>query len=223
MRTIFIWDIHWCFDEFMALLNKINYDKNSDKLYLTWDIINKWPKALELLDFLLKNSQIKSVIWNNEVNFLRYAKNFGVLESFEDNENYKQLIKKGLFDEFKKKQSPLFDEYLKQFSKKHIEYLISLPLWIETDNWILLHWGLVPWKKLEEHHLDEITRIRTYDWKAWYEYYNQDKKVIYGHWAVDWLRVRKNTIWLDTWCVYWKRLTAYVFETGEIVQQSFLV
>ena len=48
------------------------------------------------------------------------------------------------------------------------------------------------------------------------------KKIIYGHWAVEWLKIRENTIWIDSGCCYWKYLTAYILETGEIIQQKAL-
>ena len=223
MRTIFIWDIHWCFDEFLALLGKIKYNPDNDNIYLTWDLINKGPKTVELIDFLVKNPQIKSVIGNNEINFLRYLGDLEIKWDFGDlknNENYERLVKKGLFDKIYWNYNPLFEEYLKKFSKKHIEYLFSLPLWIETKNWVLLHGGLVPGKSLEQHSVDEITMIRMYNWKPWYEYYNWEKTVIYWHWAADWLRFKHKTKGLDTWCSYWKRLTAYILETWEIIQQS---
>jgi len=232
-RTIFIWDIHGCFDEFIALLEKIKYNVETDQLYLTGDLINKWPKAFELIDFLLKNPQIKSVIGNNEVNFIRYIGDLEIKGDFVDNGNYGFLIEKGLYDKKYEKKNSLFDKYLKQFSKEHIEYLLNLPLWIEDENWILLHWGLVPWKKLEEHHIDEITRIREYVWyqddkyrnieikRPWYEYYDWEKTIIYWHWAADWLRIRKNTIWLDSGCVYWKHLTAYIRYDNKWLENDF--
>jgi hypothetical protein len=48
----------------------------------------------------------------------------------------------------------------------------------------------------------------------------QNKVVIYGHWAADGLRIRKFTKGLDSGCVYGKRLTAYIWENWEIIQQS---
>jgi hypothetical protein len=53
--------------------------------------------------------------------------------------NYEKLIKKGLFDKSYDKENPLFEQYLKTFSKEHIKYIASLPLYIETNGWILLH------------------------------------------------------------------------------------
>jgi len=197
MRTIFIWDIHWCFDEFTNLLKKVDYNKNKDNLYLTWDLINKWPKSFEVIDFLVKNPQIKSVIWNNEVNFLRFLK--------QDHKKYNSS----------------FEKLKEQFSKKHIEYLEALPKYIKTKDWILLHAWVIPWKKLKEHDIDEITRVREIDWKKWYEYYNKNrKKIIYWHYAVDWLKIRENTIGLDSWCVYWKQLTAYAYEPWKVFQEQ---
>ena len=213
-RTIFIWDIHGCFDEFIALLEKIKYNIETDQLYLTGDLINKWPKVIELLNFLIKNPQIKSVIWNNEVNFIRYIGDLKVKRNFKNNKKLKNLIKKGLFDKKYEKQNKLFDKYLENFSKEHIEYLLNLPLYIENKDWILLHWGIIPWKKLEEHHIDEITRIRDYNWKPWYEYYNWKKTIIYGHRAANWLSIKNNTIWLDSSCVYWKHLTTYILNNN---------
>jgi len=214
MRTIFIWDIHWCFDEFVALLEKIKYNVETDQLYLTGDLINKWPKWVELIDFLVQNPQIKSVIWNNEVNFLRYLYFLNI------DDNFQYLEQKWFYDKIYNKKNNLFDSYLEKFDKKHIDYLKKLPLYIETEKWILLHWWLFSWKKLEEHHIDEITRLRQIDQRPWYEFYNGEKTIIYGHYAQDGLRIRKNTKWLDSGCVYGKHLTAYCFETGELWQVS---
>ena len=69
-RTIFIWDVHWCFNELKNLLKKINI-KESDRVFFVWDIINKWPDSYKVLNYIYKNrNQFKCVLWNNEVNFL---------------------------------------------------------------------------------------------------------------------------------------------------------
>jgi len=199
MRTIFIWDVHACYDELMELLKKIKYDPKNDNLYLTGDFINKWPKGFEVVDFLVNNPQIKTVIWNNEVNFLRYLE----------------------WDTwFTSKWKKTFEYYKEKFEKKHIDYIKNLPVYIETEKWVLLHWWLLPWKKLEEHSLDEITTTRYVDGKYWHEFYDGEKTIIYGHIASDGLRIKEKTKGLDTGCVYWKWLTAYCFENGEIWQVS---
>ena len=201
-RTIFIWDIQWCYNEFELLLTKLNLTED-DIVYLVWDIINRWPKSYKTLKYIYKNrKQFRCVLGNHEINFLKYLH----WEWYDwDTKDFEKLKIKLL-------EKPAILEYLK-----------NIPLYIETEDFILIHWGLIPWKKLEDHTIDEITRTRDYNWKPWYDYYDEkNKKIIYWHRALDWLRIRKNTIWIDSWCVYWKMLTAYILETWEIIQQQAL-
>ena len=104
-----------------------------------------------------------------------------------------------------------------------VDFIQNMPLYIETEKFIIVHGGIIPWKKIDKHEIDEITRLREYKWKPWHNYYTEDKKIIYGHWAAQWLHITDNTIWLDTGCVYWKELSAYILETGEIIQQQALM
>lgn len=199
-RNIFIWDVQWCYKELKHLLKKLKI-KEADRVFFVWDLINRWPKSYKVLKLLYKNSdQFKSVVWNHEINFLRYLD----WKPFDD--EYKKSFKK-----LKKKLEE---------KPKVLEYLKSLPKYIEEDSFILVHAWIIDWKTLDWHNIDEITRIREYNGKPWYEYYHWDKKIIYWHWAVDWLRIRENTIWLDSGCVYWKCLTAYILETWEIITQN---
>jgi len=201
-RTIFIWDIHWCYDEFKLLIKKLSIEKN-DRVFLTWDLINRWPKNYKILKFLYKNrEQYRSVIWNNEINFLRYIE-------------WKYNKSNKIFKNLKKKIYKKETFYL-------LWYLENLPKYIEEENFILIHWWLNPKKTINEQDVDEITRIRLFNWKPWYSFYKWKKKIIYWHWAENWIQLRKNTIWIDSWCVYWNFLTAYILETWEIIQQSAL-
>jgi hypothetical protein len=201
-RTIFIWDVHGCYKELKLLLKRLKIQDN-DKIYFVWDIINKWPDSYKVLNYIYKNrSQFKCVIGNNEVNFLNYL---------EWNFNSKHKI----FNKLRKKI------YSKN-KDKLIQYLKELPLFIEEEGFLLIHWWLNPNKSLEDHSIDEITRIREYNWTLWYKLYRWEKKVIYWHNAFDWLQIRENTLWLDSWCVYWKSLTAYILETWEIYSQNAL-
>lgn len=204
-RKIFIWDIHGCFDELQLLIKKIEVN-TEDKIYFTWDLINKWPKSYKVIKLLYKNRhQYKVVLWNHDLEFLKY------LEGKELNINFKSYNKK-------------FEKLLKKL-KKHppiLEYFKNIPLYIEEDDFLLIHWWLIPWKPVNEHSPEEICYIRTYKWKPWYEYYSWDKKVIYWHWAIAGLNIKEKTIWIDTWCCYWKYLTAYILETWEIITQQSL-
>ncbi|MCD5385321.1 metallophosphoesterase [Candidatus Gracilibacteria bacterium] len=201
-RTIFIGDIHGCYKEFKLLIKKLDI-KEFDKVFLVGDIINKGPYSYKVLNFVYKNRKLyKCVLGNNEVNFLNFLKgNF--------NKNHKH---------FKK----LKNKIEKHKKYKLIKYLEELPLYIEEKEYIVLHGGLIPNKKIEDHSIDEITRLREYNGKLWYKYYNGNKKIIYGHNALDGLQIREKTIGIDSGCVYGKSLTAYILETGEIYSQNAL-
>ena len=75
MRTILIGDIHGCYDEFMSLLKKIEYDKSNDRLIILGDFIDKGPKSFEIIDYLAKlKKEVKDnlviIEGNHEFQFL---------------------------------------------------------------------------------------------------------------------------------------------------------
>lgn len=200
-RNIFIWDIHGCFDEFELLLEKLNIQE-SDIVYIVWDMINKWPKSWKVIKFLYQNQdKFKVIKWNHEVWFLLWLKwekpNFQC-------ETYEKLKDK-------------FNKHPKIFN-----FFKNLPILIEQEDFLMIHGWLDPNKKLEDHNENEITLMREINSKPWYKQYTWDKKVIYGHWAQNWLNIYWKTIWLDWGCVYWKALHAYVLESWDIVTQQAL-
>lgn len=200
-RNIFIGDIHGCYDEFKLLIDKLKI-KDSDSVFLVWDMINKWPKSWKVIKFLYENrDQYKAVLWNHELAFFQRISN-----------------------KDKKYKSEIFCELEKKFNKNPeiFQYFKDLPLYIKSENFIVIHWWLNPNKKLEEHSESEITWIREINSKPWFTLYNDKLIVIYGHWAMNGLNIYKNTIWLDWGCVYWRALHAYILESGEIVTQQAL-
>lgn len=77
--------------------------------------------------------------------------------------------------------------------REYREWLLSLPRIIETHEFILVHAGLHPDYGVDTR-LELATLIREYEGRPWYEHYTGSKPVIYGHWALDGLRIRPNTI-----------------------------
>ncbi len=202
-RTIFIWDIHGCYDEFKILIKKLKI-KKEDTVYIVGDMINKGPKSFKILKFLYKNKdQYKPILGNHEILFFNYLKNLKNKIDYSFNQD--------IFYKLEKKLTK---------NPEILKYLKKIPLFIEKENFLLIHWGLNPEKKIEEHLVDEITKIRLIKNKPWYKYYKWEKKIIYGHWAIQWINITNNTIWIDSWCCYWGYLTAYILETWEIIQQS---
>lgn len=74
MATYVMSDIHGCYDEFIALLQKIDFNHDIDQLYLVGDLINRGPKSLKVMKYLMKHeSSIFPVLGNHDLSYLVYA------------------------------------------------------------------------------------------------------------------------------------------------------
>tara|TARA_B100000674_G_scaffold177029_1_gene143291 strand:+ start:3636 stop:4442 length:807 start_codon:yes stop_codon:yes gene_type:complete len=114
MSTYVIGDIHGCFNQFINLLNKINYKKDVDKIILVGDLVNRGPDSLSVLNFCMADSNITTVLGNHDL-YLLYLlsidKAKGKLKEVVESNNNKKI-----FEWLKNK--PFFIEFFEQSSKK---------------------------------------------------------------------------------------------------------
>lgn len=74
MAIYIMGDIHGCFDEFKMLLTKVAFNHQTDQLYLVGDLINRGPKSLEVMRYLLAHQDsIFPVLGNHDLSYLVYA------------------------------------------------------------------------------------------------------------------------------------------------------
>jgi bis(5'-nucleosyl)-tetraphosphatase (symmetrical) len=82
MATYAIGDIQGCYDEFMALLDLIQFNPKKDRLWFTGDLVNRGKKSLEVLRFVkaLGDHQI-TVLGNHDLYLLTVAEGYQSLKT----------------------------------------------------------------------------------------------------------------------------------------------
>ena len=127
MAIYAIGDIQGCYDSFMKLLEKIEFNKTKDTLWLVGDLVNRGDKSLEVLKFLysIKESVI-STLGNHDIRALA---------------SYFEIKKPNRY------LSPIFKDIQKE---EILEWLRERPLLYFNENFILSHAGIYPFWDLKE-------------------------------------------------------------------------
>lgn len=201
-RTIIVGDIHGCYDELVALLDKAAFGKN-DRVVSVGDLIVKGEKNREVLDLFIEDERFSAVLGNHDRALRRYWRGEEV----------------SLKESQEKVRAELADD-----EARYSAYLQSLPLMIDLGSHLVVHAGVRPGVELAGQTVEDLTELRTLgedrtnrEGVPWYEAYDGDKMVLFGHWPAPAPRRGPRAIGLDTGCVYGYQLTAYIIETGEFL------
>jgi bis(5'-nucleosyl)-tetraphosphatase (symmetrical) len=77
MATYLIGDIQGCYDSLQRLLELINFDTSSDKLWLCGDLVNRGGQSLQVLQFLKQHdSSVSTVLGNHDLHLLASFERF---------------------------------------------------------------------------------------------------------------------------------------------------
>ena len=72
MAEYAIGDIQGCYNALQLLLNKIQFNERSDRLWLVGDLINRGPQSLEVLKFLYTLPIAPRIsLGNHDLHFLK--------------------------------------------------------------------------------------------------------------------------------------------------------
>ena len=200
-RTIVVGDLHGCYDELLDLLDKVSF-ASDDRLICVGDLITKGPKNREVLDRFMTDPQFTSVIGNHDLALRRRW----------NGEKFK----------LKASQKPTHKE-LKKEKERYLPFLNQLPFTIDLGTHLVVHAGLRPGIEFHSQTTEDMTELRSLGENResrkgppWYDEYDGEKIVLFGHWPAAEPRRGKKAIGLDTGCVYGGQLTAYIVETGEL-------
>ncbi len=184
-RTLVISDIHGELDMLTALLEKVAYTPDRDRLFLLGDYIDRGPNSKATLDKVMElvkegavalkgnheDMMIKSLVDGNERTWRNWTGRNGGDATLQ---NYGFELDSFLFkddDEFIKPH--LHSDHL----NRHLSFIQNLPYYIEEDDIIYIHAGVKPGVPLEETDPYELLWIRD-DFHA---NYAGQKTVIFGH------------------------------------------
>lgn len=204
MRILIITDIHGCYDEFMELLNKANYDKYQDRLIILGDLVDRGPKTLEVLDYCMENKHnIEVLIGNHDRMLLDAIKSLKInnVKKINPASSIGLLVSRG-----------------KEYVEKVYGYINSLKYYklLSEYNIILVHGGMFNKRSIEDQDKLDMILARPIDVGFnEIEGYNfivghtPTIAIIQGH---DKIIERGNTLFLDCGCVHGGSLCCYSVE-----------
>ncbi|MFP4165658.1 MAG: metallophosphoesterase [Opitutales bacterium] len=207
-RTIVIGDVHGCADEFEELLETLEFG-TEDRIIQVGDLVNRGPNSHRVLE-IARTYSIESILGNHELRLLTARR-----------KNRPKILKR--YDR----------ETIDQLSEEDWQFLEKLPPFIhmEDKDTVVVHGGFLPDQPWEKQSLKTITSIQVIDEKGkpakhsddpdappWADSWNGPPFVVYGHTPRPHVLHQRWSIGIDTGCVYGGYLTAYIIETGELVQ-----
>lgn len=185
-RTIVISDIHANLELFNKLLDKLNYT-DDDYLFINGDLCEKGDNSLDVIEFVRNLSRKTRHVYVTKGNCDVLHRS--VFNRSEWIIPYMNKRKKSVLNEMLSIKGRSLDDFssieeLSQFYRQHfhneIEWIESLPIAYETDDYIIIHAGIdriEDWKKTEESMALSLP--------AFYEKeHYAEKMVIVGHWPV---------------------------------------
>ena len=205
-RTLIIGDVHGCHRELKDLLKKVKADPEEDRIIFIGDLINKGPSSRGVWE-QFRELNAMSLMGNHELSLLEMTQG-----KYHKHEKYLAKLHKDFGSHF--------DAFIKDIH--------GFPLWLEDHDLMMVHGGLVPGLHPDQTDPWHLVTIRTWDGEGhdlkneknppWFDLYDGDDLVVFGHWAALGGIMRERIIGLDTGCVYGGKLSCLILPERKIVQ-----
>ncbi len=186
-RRIIIGDVHGHYDTLLALMESMAPNAN-DQIYFLGDLIDRGPKSAQVVDFVIKN-QYKCLLGNHEEMLL------DVVGSGETSvELYQGWLYSG--------GNATVASYDSKIPEEHLDWMKSLPLYLDLGDIWLVHAGISPQIPLSQQTAEQFCWIRE-EFHRLPQPYFPDKLIITGHTITFTLpgvqpgQIAKGNGWLD--------------------------
>lgn len=185
MKRLIIGDIHGCWNEFQALLDKAGL-RDGDEIIALGDFVDRGPDTPKVLDFIQSSPHARSLIGNHERKHVRAFK--GELKPA-----LSQVIARGQIGEVRYPDACAFME--------------DLPYFIELEEALLVHGFFEPGVAIGDQRMTVLAGTMSggrylykHYQKPWYELYDGEKPLVCGH--LNYLHNGKPLIYQDrVWCI----------------------
>jgi len=197
-RTFIIGDIHGCLDMLKDLMDKIPWSPDKDRLIFLGDYIDRGENPKGVVDYILdltrRSSLVECLKGNHEamlLDFLTGRDRF----MFIINGGWKTLESYGMYESSDDDSA---------ISSEHRDFYESLKLYVELEDYYVVHAGFKPRLDIKKQTEDEMLWIRKSFVSSDFDF---GKKIIFGHTPFKEPLIMQNKIGLDTGAVYGNRLT----------------
>lgn len=233
-KYLIVGDVHGCIEEFMHLLDTINWWRYPRQIISVGDLLDKNPgydNYQRILTFC-RDYKVWLVPGNHEEKHLRFEER-DLKERQTGRKNQMAPAKDpSKHEDFWATRLQLLSLCSKGWDPFRWMSQFSYYYYIPDTDMCVVHGGLEKDRKPEDTLEKVICRVRNLDPKTgkmvhlakiteetpfWTEVYEGDTFILYGHAPTLKPRETKNTLGLDTGCVYGNTLTGYLYPEKVIV------
>jgi len=123
MATYAIGDVQGCYDELQALLARVSFNREHNRLWFVGDLVNRGPKSLEVLRFVKAlGERAVVVLGNHDLHLITQHEGF----------------------ERRRKDDTFTDVLEAPDARELVDWLRTRPLMHVEGNWAMVHAGLLP-------------------------------------------------------------------------------